>query len=157
MGSLLSGLLTVLGTKHQIATERAGSTEATTMLQRAKNVNAEQLIILKMMVDASGEGLCLVRSEDDACTDVASLRYLVVGFLERTEMFVCICQTGEAASCGLREAHCLDADRRLPPARIGWGLRAGSEGTKPSRDQRMSGADALLEEAGLCSDASRVP
>ena len=40
-----------------------------------------------MMVDASDEGLCLIRQVDDESTDVASLQSLVVSFLERTDMF----------------------------------------------------------------------
>jgi len=56
------------------------------MLQWVKHLNAEKLLMLAMMADASDEGLCLIRQVDDESTDIASLQSLVVSFLERTDM-----------------------------------------------------------------------
>ena len=71
---------------HHIATQREGSSDAKIMLRWAKHLNAEKLIMLAMMADASDEGLCLIRQVDDESTDIASLQSLVVSFLERTDM-----------------------------------------------------------------------
>jgi len=56
------------------------------MLQWVEHLDAEKLLMLAMMADASDEGLCLIRQVDDESTDVASLQSLVVSFLERTDM-----------------------------------------------------------------------
>ena len=86
LGRLLLWLPAVIWTMHLIATEREGTTEATTMLQWVKHLSAEKLLMLAMMADASDEGLCLIRQVDDESTDIATLQSLVVCFLERTEM-----------------------------------------------------------------------
>ena len=71
---------------HHIATHREGSSDAKIMLRWVKHLNAEKLLMLAMMADASDEGLCLIRQVDDESTDIASLQSLVVSFLERTDM-----------------------------------------------------------------------
>ena len=86
LGRLLLWLPAVIWTTHHIATVREGSSDAKIILRWAEHLNAEKLLMLAMMADASDEGLCLIRQVDDESTDIASLQSLVVSFLERTDM-----------------------------------------------------------------------